>query len=364
MTNYYSTLKEWIKKKATDFGFSEIDVATIQINPENQDKFRTWLLRGFHGKMEYLNRNLDLRFNPQLLQPETCSIICVMFPYLAQNTEQHKIRLKNPEHGYVSAYALGRDYHKVVKQNLEKLSQEINNYLKKDNLLHKYRVFCDSAPIMEVELARNAFLGWKGKNTLLINKNHGSMFFLGEIFTNLPLPAENLPVHKEHCGSCTKCIQICPTQAIIAPQLIDARRCISYLTIENPEPIPVEFRKAIGNRIYGCDDCQLFCPWNKFASLSQNPDFTPRNQLDSTTLLELFNWDENEFKQKMAGSAIYRVGYQSWQRNIAIGLGNAPYSLQIIDSLKNKLTTASPLVAEHIQWALDQQQAQIIETQS
>lgn len=355
MTDYYNTLKEWIKKKADDFGFIEIGIAPVTISPQSQTKFREWLAAGFHGQMDYLINNQQLRFNPQLLQPQTMSIISVAVPYLEKNLVQHQKRLQNSEHGYISTYALGRDYHKVVKQRLEKFASAINNQLQAANLLHHYRVFSDSAPIMEVELAKNANVGWKGKNTLLITKNHGSLFFLGEIFTNLPLPADTQLSGKAHCGSCTKCLQICPTQAIIAPQVLDARRCISYLTIENKDSIPLEFRRAIANRIYGCDDCQLFCPWNKFAVLSNNPDFSTRHNLDQTTLLELFSWSESEFKQRMAGSAIYRIGYQCWQRNLAVGLGNAPFAAANVIALRQRLPLAQAMVAEHIHWAIDEQ---------
>lgn len=355
MTDYYSTLTKWIKKKAQDFGFVEIGIAAAAINSQSQAKYREWLAAGFHGQMDYLNNNQQLRFNPQLLQPQTVTIISVALPYLQQQPQQHLQRLQNSEQGYISAYALGRDYHKVVKQKLEQLAAAINDYLKDTNLSHHYRVFSDSAPIMEVELASNANLGWKGKHSLLISKNHGSMFFLGEIFTNLPLIAENQPPPVQHCGSCTKCLRICPTQAIIAPQVLDARRCISYLTIENPGIIPVEFRRAIANRIYGCDDCQLLCPWNKFAVLSHEADFATRHNLDNQSLIELFNWSESEFKQRMAGSAIYRIGYQRWQRNLAVAIGNAPFNENNLNTLCQHLPLATPLVAEHIQWAINEQ---------
>lgn len=355
MTDYYSTLTEWIKKKARDFGFVEIGIAVTTIDPHSQARFREWLAAGFHGQMDYLANNQQLRFNPQLLQPQTVAIISVALPYLQQKPQRHLERLQNAEQGYISAYALGRDYHKVVKQKLEKLAAAINDYIKMADISHRYRVFSDSAPIMEVELASNANLGWKGKHSLLISKNHGSMFFLGEIFTNLPLIADNQLKHTQHCGSCTKCLQICPTQAIIAPQVLDARRCISYLTIENPGIIPVEFRRAIANRIYGCDDCQLLCPWNKFAALSLEADFATRHELDNQTLIELFNWSESEFKQRMAGSAIYRIGYQRWQRNLAVAIGNAPSNENNLNALHNRLPLAAPLVAEHIQWAIEEQ---------
>ena len=349
----FNQLKDAIKAKAADFGFLSAGIANIIITAETREQYKKWLNAGYHGEMNYLQNNQILRFNPSQLHQETLSVISVQVPYLYDTLDYHQKRLIKLDQPYISAYALGRDYHKVVKQKLKQYAEWINQLLAHHNLNHQYRVFSDSAPILEVELAATTKLGWRGKNTLLVNRNYGSMFFIGEIFTNLPLEPD-LPT-TSHCGSCERCIDKCPTQAIIAPTIIDARRCISYLTIENKGIIPVEFRRLIGNRIYGCDDCQLYCPWNKFSIKSTDYDFKPRNNLDNIGLLELFNWSEAEFISKMQGSAIYRIGYQSWQRNLAIGLGNAPYSSLIIATLEDKQNHSSQLVAEHICWAINEQ---------
>lgn len=328
----YNILKGLIKDKASSFGFLDAQISSIIIDVKAQEKFSQWLAQNYAGDMYYLEQNTELRFNPQKLNENTLAIICVKAPYLTKNVGYHKNRLNDPNHAYVSSYAVDRDYHKVVKQQLKKYAEWINQLLQEYGISHQYRVFTDSAPIMEVQIAAQAGLGWRGKNTLLLNKTQGSMYFLGEIFTTLPLPPDQ-PV-TSHCGSCTKCLEVCPTQAFVEPYVLDARKCISYLIIENKGKIPEEFRKQIGNRIYGCDDCQLFCPWNKFSQLTQLVDFDTRNKLDSSTLLELFNWSEEEFKIKMQGSPIYRIGYEAWQRNLAIGLGNAPKSDSIVKLLK------------------------------
>ncbi len=348
----YNIIKELIINKAHAFGFLEAKISSIIIQPDAIDKFNTALANNYAGDMYYLKENTQLRFNPTLLKPDTLSIISVKMPYLTKSIATHKSRLANPSYAYVSSYALGRDYHKVVKQQLNSYAKWINEVIEKFGLSHSHRAFTDSAPIMEVEVASQAGLGWRGKNTLLLSKNHGSMFFLGELFTSLPLPADSPTT--SHCGSCTKCIEVCPTNAFVNPYTLDARKCISYLTIENKGLIPLEFRKAIGNRIYGCDDCQLFCPWNKFSQLGTLPDFAVRNNLDSNTLIEVFSWCEEEFYKRMQGSPIYRIGYQAWQRNIAVALGNAPSTPEIIKILQEKLKTATPLVAEHIKWALNE----------
>jgi epoxyqueuosine reductase len=354
----YNILKDQIKDKAIEFGFLEAKISSIIIDQHAQSKFAEFIHNGYAGEMAYLKNNQNLRFSPAELHATTLAIISVKMPYLSAEINQHQQRLKDGNHAYVSSYALGRDYHKVVKQQLQKYAQWINQLLTIHQLEQNYRVFTDSAPIMEVQLATQAGNGWRGKNTLLINKNHGSMFFLGELFTSLPLPPDEATT--QHCGSCQKCLEICPTQAFVTPYVLDARKCIAYLTIENPGAIPVELRSKIGNRIYGCDDCQLFCPWNKFSQLSSLNDFTPRNQLDSSSLLELFAWSEIEFKQRLQGSPILRIGYQAWQRNIAVGLGNAAPSNAIRQALELALPNSSPLVTEHILWALEQQQRQLI----
>ena len=348
----YTIISQQIKDKALDFGFLEARIASIKIDATAQNNFNSWLNAKFYGDMEYLARNTNLRFNPELLHKNTLSIISVKASYLTQATNVHRSRLKNSESAYISSYALGRDYHKVVKKQLNLYSTWIKNLICELNIDFDYRVFTDSAPILEIELAKNAGNGWRGKNTLLLNKEQGSMFFLGGIFTNLPLIVDT-PV-SAHCGSCSKCLTACPTNAFIQPYVLDATKCISYLTIENKGSIPVEYRKAIGNRIYGCDDCQLVCPWNKFSKLSTLPDFNPRNGLDSITLIEAFELTLQEWEQCMQGSAIYRIGYEAWLRNVAVGLGNAPTNAKIIATLKSKLDFPSVMVKEHIIWALEQ----------
>lgn len=349
-------LVQYIKDQAIEFGFLECTISKAQISQEAQSKFNNWIANNYNGSMDYLANNREVRFNPALIHDGTISIICVKLPYLHHPIRYHKERLSDENLGYISSYALGRDYHKVNKKLLNELAKKINQYLGKNNLEHQYRVFTDSAPIMEIEIAKNSGLGWRGKNTLLLDKNHGSMFFLGEIFTNLDLSADE-PI-TEHCGSCKKCIDVCPTKAFISPYTLDARRCISYLTIENNGPIPVELRKLIGNRVYGCDDCQLFCPWNKFSKLSSQIDFNTRNNLDSSSLLELFGYSEEEFHQRMQGSPIYRIGYDSWLRNIAVGIGNSPYTKENINALEDKLIQINnEMIKEHILWALSEQVA-------
>lgn len=348
----YTIISKQIRDKANDFGFLEAKISNIIINTNIKTNFLQWLAKNFHGSMDYLARNVELRFNPELLHNGTLSIICVKAPYLKHSIKYHKQRLQNEKHAYISSYALGRDYHKVVKNQLKKYALWIQELINQYQVKFDYRVFTDSAPIMEIELAQKSGSGWRGKNTLLLNKNEGSMFFLGEIFTNLPLPPDQ-PV-TNHCGSCTKCLTVCPTKAFVAPYILDARKCISYLTIENKESIPIEFRKAIGNRIYGCDDCQLFCPWNKFSHLTPLEDFNIRHNLDQLDLIEAFNWTEQQWQNKMQGSAIYRIGYNAWLRNVAVALGNAPTSANVIMTLQSKLSHGSELVREHIQWALAQ----------
>lgn len=350
----YTILRDQIRDKALELGFLSLKITKPVIADSAKVEFKEFIDKAFHGSMNYLANNQELRFNPSTIHPDTLRIICVTLPYLQQNIQEHKNRLDNEEHAYVSSYALGRDYHKVLKNKLEQLAKFINQQIAAYQMLHSYRVFTDSAPVMEVQLHQQANNGWRGKNTLLINKNYGSMVFLGELFTNLELPLD-VEISSNHCGSCHKCIDICPTQAIISEYKIDARKCISYLTIENQAQIPVEYRKAIGNRIYGCDDCQLFCPWNKFAKLSSEIDFTPRHNLDCSDLVTLFAWDETIFLKNTEGSAIRRIGYNSWIRNIAVALGNAAYSKEIIYALENKLPQVNLLVAEHIEWAIEQQ---------
>ena len=349
----YTILSKQIKNKALEFGFLEASIASITIDTTAQNHFVDWLNKHFHGDMGYLERNTELRFNPELLYENTVSIICVKAPYLTQDVKYHTNRLDKTDLAYISSYALGRDYHKVVKQQLNQYAKWINTLVSEIDF--NYRAFTDSAPILEIELAKNSGLGWRGKNTLLLHKQQGSLYFLGEIFTNLPLIVDS-PTGS-HCGSCNKCLTACPTNAFPKPYILDATRGISYLTIENKGSIPVEFRKLMGNRVYGCDDCQLVCPWNKFAKITTFKDFSPRNNLDNSSLVELFLWTEEEFNTRMQGSAILRIGYISWLRNLAVGLGNASTTPEVINALKSKLNYPSELVVEHIVWALTEHKA-------
>ena len=287
------------------------------------------------------------RARPAVLMPGTLSVISVRMNY-ATDAADAETNLQNNERAYISRYALGRDYHKVLRNRLQDLAERIQTEVGEFG----YRVFTDSAPVLEVEIAKRAGLGWRGKHTLLLNREAGSYFFLGEIYTDLALP-HDAPVN-DHCGNCTACISACPTRAIVAPYKVDARRCISYLTIELKEAIPEEFRPLIGNRVYGCDDCQLCCPWNRFAQLSPEQDFAVRNGLDDVTLVELFAWSEQEFEDRLAGSAIRRIGYERWLRNMAVGLGNAPTSTAVIAALNARRDHSSALVREHVGWALKQ----------
>ncbi len=348
----YSQLTQEIKDKATAFGFIEATIASIKVDATAQQDFTDWLNNKFYGDMDYLARNTQLRFHPELLHNGTVSIICVKASYLTKIVSYHQERLQNPAKAYVSSYALGRDYHKVLRKQLTLYSNWIKQHIAQYNFEFDYRVFTDSAPIMEIELAKNSGSGWRGKNTLLLNKEQGSMFFLGEIFTNLPLLVDSPTT--AHCGSCTKCMVACPTNAFIAPYVLDATKCISYLTIENKGSIPIEYRKAIGNRIYGCDDCQLVCPWNKFSKLSTFKDFATRNNLDNLDVITAFLWTKNTWMEKMQGSAIYRIGYDAWLRNVAIALGNAPTNEKIVTALKSRLDYPSEMVKEHVAWALMQ----------
>ena len=351
-------LREWLGAQAIALGFDDLRITDTHLGPASE-RLEQWLAEGRHGHMEYMQRHVDLRTNPQLLVPGTVRVICVSLNYLPPDTnfESEWQRLENPSQAVVSMYARGRDYHKVLRNRL----QEFAKLIEKRIGVFGYRVFTDSAPLMEVELARKAGLGWRGKHTLLLNRESGSTFFLGEILVDVPLPIDQ--EMEEHCGTCKSCIDVCPTQAITAPYQLDARRCISYLTIENPTAIPVEFRKAIGNRVYGCDDCQLICPWNKFAKRTELPDFAHRHGLGRATLLQLWSWTESEFEQRHEGSAIRRIGFSRWRRNLAVAMGNVLASEEVADTdkqtirvaLSAALPHADTLVAEHIEWALGDQ---------
>jgi len=342
-----SDFAQKIKDAAYELGFQQAGITNTDLS-EHIDRYQNWLKAGHHGELDYMHKHGSKRWQPSELEEGTLRVISVRMDYFS-DPESPIDALNNSDKAYISRYSLGRDYHKVIRSRLKKLIQSIK--IEAQN--HQFRAFVDSAPILERAFAQKSGLGWFGKNTMIINRGAGSWFFLGEIFTNLPLKIDQ-PYQKEHCGKCTACLDICPTQAFNGPYIVDSRRCISYLTIELKGSIPIELRSKMGNRIFGCDDCQLVCPWNKFSKPSQEDDFSPRNTLNDITLLELFSWDETTFLSKTEGSAIRRAGYESWLRNIAIALGNAQTSKSIITALKNKATHASPIVKEHTLWALSQ----------
>ena len=350
-----ANLREWLSEQSRKFGFDGLRITDTHLGVASE-RLNKWLAEGRHGQMEYMARHAQLRSNPALLVPGTVRVICVTMNYLspAIDFDDEWQNLAEPTQAVISVYARGRDYHKVMRNRLQEFAQLIEKQIG----VFGYRVFTDSAPLMEVELARKAGLGWRGKHTLLLNRESGSTFFLGEILVDVPLPLDK--EEESHCGTCQACIDICPTQAITAPYQLDARRCISYLTIENPDTIPMEFRKAMGNRVYGCDDCQLICPWNKFAQRTALPDFAERHGLGNATLLQLWSWTEDQFNQRHEGSAIRRIGYSRWRRNLAVAMGNALADSAVSESDKDllrqtllrALPSAATLVAEHIEWAL------------
>ncbi len=354
----------WLRREAIDLGFGDIRVSDTDLSVAGP-RLKEWLDAGRHGEMNYMRERAHLRLNPQELQPGTVRVLTVRMDYLPDTSEMRQAvdwrnkevdRWDQPDQAVVAIYARGRDYHKVLRQRLQSLADVIEKKIGPFG----YRVFVDSGPVMEVELANKSGLGWRGKHTLLLNREAGSMFFLGEILVDVPFPVDE-PI-SSHCGECSACINICPTQAITAPYQLDARRCISYLTIEHQGSIPEELRPLMGNRVYGCDDCQLVCPWNKFAQLSSVPDFLPRHGLEHADLLNLWSWSEDDFLSKHEGSPIRRIGYQSWRRNLAVGMGNALRSSnmdairkeKIITALQQALPGASELLKEHIEWALAQ----------
>jgi epoxyqueuosine reductase len=349
----YATLASQIKQWGVELGFQAVGISDTHLG-EAEARLQQWLAQGFQGAMDYMAKHGSKRSRPAELIPGTVRVISVRMNYYPADAKDSWEVIKQGERAFISRYALGRDYHKVLRNRLEQLAQKIRAEAGSCN----YRVFTDSAPVLEVELAEKARLGWRGKHTLLLTREHGSYFFLGEIYTDLPLTADaeaaDKAISKNHCGSCTACINVCPTQAIIAPYQLDARRCISYLTIEAKESIPEEFRKMMGNRIYGCDDCQLACPWNRFAQKSLEPDYAIRHGLDDASLTELFSWDEETFQRKFSGSAVYRIGHEQWLRNIAVALGNAPTGEEVLGALQTRLHHPSGLVREHVLWALEQ----------
>ncbi|WP_448565203.1 tRNA epoxyqueuosine(34) reductase QueG [Thalassotalea ganghwensis] len=344
----YQELAEKIKLWGQELGFAQVGIADIDL-AEHEEKLTQWLNNQYHGDMDYMSRHGLMRARPAELMPETIRVISVKMNYLP-NQAKFADTLANKNTAYISRYALGRDYHKLMRKRLKQLGDKIINECANANL----RPFVDSAPVLERPLAEKAGLGWVGKHSLLLSEDSGSWYFLGEILIDLPLPCDKPKTNQ--CGSCVACIKICPTNAIVEPYVVDARKCISYLTIEHKEAIPIQYRQAIGNRIYGCDDCQLICPWNQYAQLTVEQDFQARHQLDKTDLLTLFHWSEKEFLSKTEGSAIRRIGHQQWLRNIAIALGNCDYHPDISKALLHRKPSVNDLVQEHIDWALAQQQ--------
>ena len=349
----YATLATRIKQWGAELGFQAVGISDTHLDVA-EARLQQWLADGNHGAMDYMAKHGSKRSRPAELIAGTVRVISVRMNYFPPESKDAWSVIKDGERAFISRYALGRDYHKVLRNRLEKLAQQI----RAEACACQYRVFTDSAPVQEVELAEKARIGWRGKHTLLLTREHGSYFFLGEIYTNLPLPVDaeepEKGVLKNHCGSCTACMDVCPTQAIVAPYQVDARRCISYLTIELKGSIPEEFRAKIGNRIYGCDDCQLACPWNRFAQISVEKDFAVRHGLDDVELTDLFGWDEEKFQRVFSGSAIYRIGHEQWLRNIAVALGNAPGSDKVMQALHARLQHTSELVKEHVSWAINQ----------
>jgi len=337
------SIREW----GHELGFQQVGIAGVDIAAD-EERLMRWLEQGRHGAMGYMERHGRRRARPQEVIPGTLRVIAARMDYLPAQARDADEVLSDAERGYVSRYALGRDYHKVLRSRLAQLAEKIREH----SASRSHRVFVDSGPILEKAFARDAGLGWIGKHTNLLHRHAGSWFFLGEILTDLPLPVDQPATN--HCGTCRACIDICPTRAIVAPYELDATRCISYLTIELRTAIPLEFRKALGNRIYGCDDCQLVCPWNKFARFAAEHDFTPRHGLDEAKLVELFAWNEEEFLARTEGSAIRRIGYECWSRNIAVALGNAPTTDEVVRALASRKDDPSALVREHVQWALEQ----------
>lgn len=350
-------LAKQIKIWGKELGFAQIGITDTDLSTE-EPKLQAWLTKDYHGEMRYMASHGMMRARPQELHPGCQRVICTRMDYLPTQAK-FASNLQDPTLAYISRYSGGRDYHKLVRHRMKQLGQKINDYLTEQGYTPAdSRPFVDSAPIMERPLAEKAGLGWTGKHSLLLNQEAGSWFFLAELVINLPLPVD-IPI-KQDCGSCVACIKSCPTSAIVEPYTIDARRCISYLTIELDGAIPEELRPLMGNRIYGCDDCQLVCPVNNQAPLSQEQDFQIRPQFNQPRLLDLFNWTEQQFLKNTEGSAIRRIGHQRWLRNIAVALGNAPYTSEIVEALQQKLTEAnlSDIVIEHIQWALTQQSNQ------
>jgi epoxyqueuosine reductase len=350
MTTDTGRIEERIRRWGKELGFDALAIAGTRLE-EEEARLMEWLARGWHGEMDYMARHGARRARPAELVPGTATVITARLNYTPPGARDAWEVLGEPRLGYVSRYALGRDYHKVLRSRLQALADRMTAELGP----FTYRVFTDSAPVMEVALAARSGLGWRGKHTLLLSRDAGSLFFLGELFVGLALEPDG-PV-PDHCGTCTRCIDACPTQAITAPYQLDARKCISYLTIESPSAIPEALRPLVGNRIYGCDDCQLVCPWNKYAKVAAVPDFAARNGLDAPALVELLGWTEEEFDRRMEGSAIRRIGHAKWLSNVAVALGNAPPSPENVRALRTRAEHPSPVVREHVAWALQRQAA-------
>ncbi|MDA7582031.1 tRNA epoxyqueuosine(34) reductase QueG [Luminiphilus sp.] len=343
----HTAIVETIQAWARELGFQDIGFTGVNLH-EHEAYLEKWLQAGYHGTMDWMDRHGSKRSRPSELVPGTCTVISCRMDYLPEAADAWEI-LESSGKGFVSRYALGRDYHKLIRSRLAKLAARIRDELASGT----FRAFVDSAPVLERAIAEQSGLGWIAKNTMLINESAGSYFFLGEIYTDIPfMPSD--PKEEKYCGSCSACMVACPTDAFVAPFVLDARRCISYLTIEHKGSIDEALRPKMGNRIYGCDDCQLVCPWNKFATTSPEPDFAPREGLDQADLVTLFAWTEKEFEDRLQGSPIRRIGHERWLRNIAVALGNAETTQEIVNALRSKQDTSSPLVKEHIAWALDQ----------
>ncbi|HGY9627772.1 tRNA epoxyqueuosine(34) reductase QueG [Pseudomonas putida] len=341
------TLAQSIKDWGRELGFAHVGIAGVALG-EHEQHLQRWLAAGYQGEMDYMAAHGSKRAHPDELIPGTLRVISLRMDYLPGDTLMAQ-RLAQPEKAYISRYALGRDYHKLVRKRVQHLAERIQQAIGPFG----FRAFVDSAPVLEKAIAEQAGLGWIGKNTLLLNRKAGSYFFLAELFVDLPLPVDEAQV-TEHCGRCQACLDICPTKAFVGPYVLDARRCISYLTIELKQAIPVELRPMIGNRVFGCDDCQIVCPWNRFARPTQENDFKPRHGLDNAELAELFLWDEATFLGRTEGSPLRRAGYERWLRNLAVGLGNAPTSIPVVEALRARREHPSELVREHVEWALAQ----------
>ena len=346
----FAALARRIKAWGEELGFAKVGITGVELH-DDEARLQEWLRQGRHGSMDYMQRHGSKRSRPQELQPGTVRVISARLDYFPQGMDADAAwqTLRDGERAYIARYALGRDYHKLIRGRLQKLADRIAA----ETGPFGYRAFTDSAPVLEKALARNAGLGWIGKHTLLLDRDAGSWFFLGELYTDLPLPVD-APA-SAHCGTCTRCIDVCPTRAITGPYQLDARRCIAYLTIESKDAIPKDLRPLIGNRVFGCDDCQLVCPWNKFAQPTREEAFAPRHGLDGAKLVELFAWTEDEFLKKTEGMPIRRAGYAGFMRNVTVALGNAPPSNEVLDALTARADDPSPLVREHVAWALARQ---------